>query len=1676
MRTATLRTLAGSLSVAALAALVSVAPSHGQVAPIAAPDAPEGAKKEKNAPLEVMIFPSDRDAKNMIKAVNDYLEEFKEKKEKAPWDKICFAAQQVLDAKSDSFYEAKTEDGKVQRISAKAEANRLIGRFPQEGKQFYQLTFGGTADGLLNDAVGKNYDRTVLAEVSQRYFHTKAGAQAALLLAGLHLDRGNYVESAYSFERLLDRKDAEEFFTPLTTFKAIVALQRAGQSADKVKKLTDQLEKKYPRDGLKIGRRTYSFDDLKDELAKSPETLFGKVGDAYVTMRLGNASHTGVGDGGAPFLDPAYTRSMTTRTEDFQEGAAWIQQNLTDVVKGVRATGSQQVVAIPGFFPVSAQNLVFVRTYDGIFAYVTKDGFSNHGKPAKAGDLYWYADAKGALAAIMSADNNADAKARFQQYKDSHKLKTILFDNPLVGSMTHDGQNVYAVDDTALPSPPAVYDPNMGFMPVNPGAGGQMGVDKLFAEGNRLVALNMLTGNLAWQLGNAVSVPAMTEEEEDKTDNPLLLMANAFFVGPPLPVNGKLYVLFEKNGRMRLACLDPLKVKHYQLPNGKPSDKAPELVWSQRLGEPNMKLPLDSVRRFQCSYLAYSEGVMICPTNAGAVVAVDVMSRSLLWARSYRSLEQPAAGQENMGGRRFVRGGQPPNTGLSALAADHYRAAAPVVSNGRVVFTAFDSKSIDCLDLRTGDLLWTEPQRAGDLYVGGVVADKVVVVGKEFVRAINLVGKPREKAGPTGKEDTVMAWRDLRVGTPAGHGVVSKGGVYYLPLANSPDGDRPEIWAINVAKGTVTAKAAYRKKAEADGPPVMLGNLAFHEGQLLAQSPLELAVFPLTGLKKAEMDKLLAANPKDPVGLVARGEISMDNGEIAAAIADFKEAAKNNPPEDAQRRLREKLYAAYTELLRKDFTAGESFLDEYKGLTEVKVDSDDPKVKQQQIDEGFNRRKTFLELMANGRRQQKRLAEAFDHYVEISKLGDNKQLISIGSETNGQTRPDVWARGQISAMIEEATDPAVRKPLEDRVAKEWAAVQKGADPKALAEFVRAFGDHFAVGREAQLALAEKKLAANNDDDAREAQALLLKVWATAPEKRIVARAIETLARLMTRRGMMDDAVALYAKLGEEYPDVSIRDGKTGADFLNDLLTDKRLLPYLEPMRIPTPDRVKVNEVRGGAAGGYNTITVEPDGAETNAFYQRHRLMLMPNNAGDGTWALKVYDRSTNQEKATFPRLRFYAQTGVPQHRIAQAHGNLLLVHTGLMVHCFDLAEKKQLWEFNPLGDLKLDPNRNNYYDGNPIPEMDVTVPLGQDGTKLGVGRATVLEANVACVVWKDGLIGLDPMTGAKLWSRTNVGSNSVVFGDSQHVFVVEKNNENRPTRSRAFRAADGKPVDTAPDCSGLVTGDALVRFVGRHLLVTDVKEKQRHLRLYDPLTGQDVWSKGYPADAAVLHSHLPEVTGAIKADGAFEVLAIKTGKPVFAGQIDKGNAADHAKDLVKPVLLGDGERFYLVLNKAGNANAGRNYNYMYLKFLPVNGAVYCFDRASGTRLWYTDKLFLNQHLLIDRFADVPALVAGTQMQSDDGTGQWIYRVIVLDKANGRLRYYRNLSQNGYFYSLVTDPKNATAKVIRGDMYWEISPDDGKAPAGERKVNAAVPSTPTSGPASPVPPPVAVPKK
>src|SRR5207253_2254366 len=102
-----------------------------------------------------------------------------------------------------------------------------------------------------------------------------------------------------------------------------------------------------------------------------------------------------------------------------------------------------------------------------------------------------------------------------------------------------------------------------------------------------------------------------------------------------------------------------------------------------------------------------------------------------------------------------------------------------------------------------------------------------------------------------------------------------------------------------------------------------------------------------------------------------------------------------------------------------------------------------------------------------GRQQQGKLMEAFDAYTEYGNLnaGSNELMDGV-LETAVKAPPDVWAAGQIGALVASAS-PEQRKPLEDRIAQRWGEVKDTTDMETLRKFVAMFGA-FRVGREARL--------------------------------------------------------------------------------------------------------------------------------------------------------------------------------------------------------------------------------------------------------------------------------------------------------------------------------------------------------------------------------------------------------------------------------------------------------------------------------------------------------------------------------------------------------------------------------------------------------------------------------
>jgi outer membrane protein assembly factor BamB len=298
---------------------------------------------------------------------------------------------------------------------------------------------------------------------------------------------------------------------------------------------------------------------------------------------------------------------------------------------------------------------------------------------------------------------------------------------------------------------------------------------------SRLVAIDLKEGKLSWERG---------DPQKDSCE----ITIDSYFLGPPLPVDGKLYVLIDKNSELRLVCLDARR--------GEP-------LWARTLATTKDKMLLDPSRRAQAAHLAYADGILVCPTSAGAIFGVDLLTRCPIWVFPYRErpkTNQPENPNPMPGMVRFGGGSQQWGANLQKF-GETWKMSSPIIVDGKVIITAADGEGIHCLNLYDGESLWKAPRGKGDIYVAGVFGGKVIVVGKNNCRAISL------------EDGKKQVWEAATGGVPTGQGVIC-GSHYYLPIRRA--NAKYEVCKVNLETGKVDGISP---APDNEAP----GNLLFYE-------------------------------------------------------------------------------------------------------------------------------------------------------------------------------------------------------------------------------------------------------------------------------------------------------------------------------------------------------------------------------------------------------------------------------------------------------------------------------------------------------------------------------------------------------------------------------------------------------------------------------------------------------------------------------------------------------------------------------------------------------------------------------------------------------------------------------------------------------------------------------
>jgi outer membrane protein assembly factor BamB len=830
----------------------------------------------------------------------------------------------------------REEDWFLERVDAadgqrgvKVTARRLIGGLPPAGQEAYELLHGAAARRQF-DAALKSGDRNGVAAVVRQFFHTKAGYEAALVLAQMEADQGHRLAAGQIYRELLDSPRAAQQFEPQLSLLAALNQLAAGEreaAADVMRSLIER----HPNVQLSIAGKTelapgVGADQVAWLLEFVGEPASANVNEQNWMAARGGASRNVDMPGGQPHLrarwqaryisEPSMESYLTARNDEFTQ---------------------RGVVVVPMARPIAVGDIAVMRTPENIVAV-----------DWQSGKRIWETREDGDLQTDESSTEFMGDMEREQWAAQGNPLEERMWDDALAMSLSSDGQRVFLLRGmTGADVQQAMawaIGPNFG----------PMAADGTAAT-NQLAAYDIATqGKLVWELDGSRAAPPLD---------------GAFFLGAPLAIDNTLYVMAEIRSAIYLLALNPA--------NG-------ELLWQQQLLGLEQSIALDPLRRRNGAMPSYSAGIMVCPTSAGAVIAIDVVKREFAWVYRYsREPQSPAEFRNNM----WQNAGQTP----IVRANDRWLDSAAVIDGGHVIVTPVESSEVHCVDLRTGKLSWK--RRQGDsLFVGCVDEGNILLVGPESVQALRV-------------EDGASAWPQEAVPLPAGalaagHGYLSEGN-YYLPLTSG------DIAAIKLKSGRITIYPAPK-------PGTKLGNLICHRGSVLSQSSLMLDKFEQLEVLKNRTELALAGNPDDPTAIRELAELRKTEGRAAESVGLLKQAYKL-APDDAL--TQEMLAEALLEALANDY---DSFRYDVPLVDRLVRD------RAQRIE--------LMRIEARGLEKLGQRLQAFDAYLRLADF-TAEEPVELRVSSNHAARTDAWVCGRLGTLWRDASDEEraeIRKRVESR--------------------------------------------------------------------------------------------------------------------------------------------------------------------------------------------------------------------------------------------------------------------------------------------------------------------------------------------------------------------------------------------------------------------------------------------------------------------------------------------------------------------------------------------------------------------------------------------------------------------------------------------------------------------
>ena len=1422
--------------------------------------------------------------------------------------------------------------------SLKAEARQVIGQMPREGRELYEVRYGAEARQRLKQAVAAG-DCARMADVSGQYFHTQAGYEATFLLGLYHLDRGSPLAGGLMFKRLREGPDAADRFEPALSLAMAACWVEAGMPEEARRTLVD-LHQRRPNLSVKIaGHEVPWFDRQADPVAwlarlTGPQRGAGPVEADRWAMVRGDPARNASAKGSPPLLNMRWRIPVTD------------DPAVEDVLRGLDQTYREKgITVVSSLHPLAVDDIVLMRTVRNLLAV-----------DFATGKRLWEVPTDDPLEAA-GVRTGADGMLR-QGSPWPTQVGQRIWDDAAYGTLSSDGRLVFSIEDLSL----GIGGGNVHMGMAIFGAGGARSDAASRALTNRLTAHDVHSGKLKWELGGPAGQFSLRQAE-------------TFFLGPPLPLRGQLYVLAEIKDEVRLMALDAA---------------SGNLLWSQQLTMVERSIAQDPLRRMAGLSPSYADGILVCPTGAGAVVAVDLATRALLWG--YRYGHGGNAADPNRQ-NQFLQ----LRYGMYTMPMPRWLDGTAAIVDGRVLLTPAEGDRLHCLNLIDGTPAWEPVARQEDLYVACVHHGAIVLVGRREVHALRLAdGKP--------------AWDGRTVPLPAGAAVTGRGFYsghqYFLPLSSA------EVMAIDLDAGRKLLLAKSRK----GGVP---GNLVCYRGKVISQGLDGLETFYQVDAIREEIRQRLAAKADDAEALTLRGEMLLDEGKSAEAVADFRRAYELDGNGESHPRSRELLRDALLDGLRCDFAAHQKYAGEVERLLDDST-----------------QRAVFLRLMAAGLQQLGQWQAALEQLLKLADLDDAKRPMETLDHAY-RVRRDRWIQGRLASLRRDA-GPEASRELDRILAERLRAATASEGLGALRRFLDYFGNQPAAVE------ARRELLARliRRDRLLEAE-LLVRSQPGSAGPAAEGAALADLAAMFTQAGRGEAAAACYEYLASQYPDVVCREGRTGAELAAALPADSPVRRALGAH--PTWPVGEVEVTRGGNSESRTsvygrfpiTFQTRPGPFYENAsirFDQNRQMILGYDELGRERWEVPLVEGGN--------RLTFGYNSNMTQ---ARAQGHLLLVSMGSKIFGVDPLglsgnSSKLLWS-QDMNDATADLGGANQIVVQGGGMLMFGGPFGmQQQFSFRMNPFGPVTSRYVCFQRFRNVVVVDPLTGDPLWIRQDIPANSEMFGDDELVFVLP------PGESEAmvFSAIDGellgkRRVERPKQSGGDPFNDGLDRSVyqsfhatgmatiGRYVLTWEPGPAQCELSLLDPWAQRPAWPARKFAAGARSCLLWDEAVGVFEPDGHFVLLSLPDGRAIADVKLQPESS------LSEIVLTPLGDQYFLLVHDATPRGhmAGRPIQPLPgTLYQPIRRArLYALDRQ-GKPMWPRPAEVRDQHFLLSQPARLPVLVfaCGRFEQRKDGHMWTRTYVLGIDRRTGRVIYDKDIDNLTMTLDLVGDAEKKTVDL------------------------------------------------